>query len=182
MIRRRTFLGSALGAVTLIAGCSSNAGNSTDTQTPNVETLEITETSETSTDQAGEQEVGSQNGGTATPAPSIEFNAILDSMSKCGLTCRKIEYTLQNRGQLSADQVTVGIQVHTRGDQVYDETQSVGNLQARTQKTGITHQIDVGIGGGNKIKNNDGQITLTLTPEAKNGTSEEFTFERTLDV
>lgn len=184
MKRRRTFLGSAMGVVTLLAGCSSDSGNGTDTQTPEVETLEVTDTAPTttSTGQPNDEGTESQVEDTATPEPTVEFNAMLNDVSKCGLTCREIKYTLQNRGQLSANQVTVGIQVHTGGDQVYDATQSIGDLQSRTQKAGITRQIDVGIGGGNKIQNNNGEITLTLTPESESGVSENFTFDRTLDV
>jgi hypothetical protein len=184
MTRRRTLLGSIVGVVTLTAGCSSDSGNTTDTQTPDVETLEITDTSETedAPGSTSSEVTESNDEERSTPKPKVEFHVELDNISECGLTCRKIEYTLQNRGQLSAKQMGVSIRVHTGGEQVYDATQSIGDLQSQTQKTGITHQIDVGLSGGNAIQSNDGEITLTLEPESKNGSSKVFTFERTLDV
>lgn len=184
MKHRRAFLGSAVGAITLIAGCSSNSGDATDTQTPEIETLGSTDTeeSEDSADQPERRVTTTQGQEESTPEPSVEFNAMLNGVSQCGLTCREIEYTIQNRGQRSATQVTVSIQVTTGGEQVYSQTQSIGSVESQTQKSGITHQIDAGMGGGNKIQSNDGDVTIRLMPEAGDSTSSEFIFERTLDV
>ena len=39
---------------------------------------------------------------------------------------------------------------------------------------------NVGLSGGNKIRSNDGEITIKLTPESDSGATQTFTFERTL--
>jgi hypothetical protein len=169
MTRRRTLFGS-VGIVTLTAGCSSNSGNTTDTQTLDVDTLEITDTSETedAPDSINSEVTESNDEETSTPKSKVELHTTLDDISECGLTCRKVDYTLQNRGQLSAEHIGVSIRVHTVGEQVYDATQSTGDLQSQTQKIGITHHIDVGLSGENAIQSNDGDITLTSAPESKN--------------
>jgi len=75
----------------------------------------------------------------------------------------------------------VRIRVFTGGEKIWDEKQAVGTVEAQSQRTGISRDIDVGLLGGRKIQNNDGEVTIKLTPTAA-GVSETFTYERTLDV
>jgi outer membrane murein-binding lipoprotein Lpp len=187
--KRRTVLSTVAAGVASLAGCSSDTGEGTSTQTPDVETLD-SQTDHDSSEQATADPQSERNmtssaeetDQTATPEPAIRFNAELNSLTKCGTTCREIAYKIQNTGRAAADGVTVRIRVQTGGEQVYSETQSIDSIPGRAQKSGIVHQIDVGIGGGSKIKSNDGEVILFLEPEAGNGESETFSFERTLDV
>ncbi|SDG35415.1 hypothetical protein [Halorientalis regularis] len=187
--QRRTLLTAAAAGAALLAGCSSDSGEGTNTQTPEVETLDPRtdddSSEQTDSDPQEEQNMTStaeETGQTETPEPSIQFNAELNSITKCGTTCREIDYTIQNTGRAAAEGVTARIRVRTGGEQVYNEAQSIDNIPSRAQKSGIVHEIDVGIGGGSKIKSNDGEVTLFLEPEASNGAAETFSFERTLDV
>jgi hypothetical protein len=187
--QRRTLLSAVAGGVALLAGCSSDSGEGTKTPTPEVETLDsLTDndsSEQTDSDPQEEPNMTSTEGDagqTDTPEPSVQFNAELNSMTECGTTCREIDYTIQNTGKAVAEGVTVRIRVRTGGDEVYNKTQSIDNIPSRAQKSGIIHQIDVGIGGGSNIKSNDGEVTLFLEPEASSGASETFSFERTLDV
>jgi len=111
----------------------------------------------------------------------VDFEASVEAVEKCSKTCRTLTYALQNRGADPAPDVTVRIQVFTDGEEIWDKDQSVGTLDARSQRSGITRDIDVGLLGGQKIKSNDGEVVIELTPQAA-GVSETFTFERTLDV
>lgn len=119
---------------------------------------------------------------TATSEPAtIEFDATIEQITSCGSTCRTLQYAIINRGQRDAPDVTVNIEVHTGGEKIWDNDQDIDDVDARSQRTGITRDIDVGLGGGNKIKSNDGEVLIVLTPRSE-GVSETFEFEETLDV
>jgi hypothetical protein len=188
-IPRRAVLTSVAAGVALLAGCSSDSGEGTRTRTPEVDTLgSLTDDDSSESSASGPQgetnltSAEEETGSTETPEPSVQYNVELNSMAECGTTCREIDYTVQNTGRATAESITVRIRVQTGGDEVYNETQSIDNIPGRAQKSGIVHRIEVGIGGGTTIKSNDGEVTLFLEPEADDGTSETFSFERTLDV
>jgi hypothetical protein len=73
----------------LTAGCSSNSRDTTDTQTPDVETLEITGTSETddAPDSINSEVTESNDEEITTPKSKVEFHTTLDDISECGLIC-----------------------------------------------------------------------------------------------
>lgn len=193
-MKRRSLLSrvGGIGAVTAVAGCLSGGGDE-GTGTGDAgeqETLEpVTSETAASTDTASTTESEETSGSdetevTATAtvdAPDVNFQTEVENIEKCAKTCRTLTYAVQNRGAETAPDVVVRIRVLTGGEKVYDEKQSVGTIEARSQRTGITRDIDVGLLGGRKIQNNDGEVTIKLTPTAA-GVSETFTYERTLDV
>lgn len=205
-MKRRTLLSrvGGIGAVTAVAGCLTGGGEGTGTgdageqetlepltseTTASAESTETASATETSVD--GETETASatetsanEETETATATsegPDIKFQTAVENIEKCAKTCRTLTYTVQNRGSGPAPDVLVRIRVSTGGEQVYDEEQLVGTIESRSQRTGITRDIDVGVLGGRKIRNNDGEVTIELTPKAA-GVSETFSYERTLDV
>ena len=105
----------------------------------------------------------------------------MEHVERCGTTCRTLTYALENRGTDPAPDVVVRIRVLTGGKTVWDEEQAVGSVDAGETRAGIGRDIDVGPLGGQKIKSNDGEGVIELTPRAA-GVSETFTFERTLYV
>mgnify|MGYP006286650631 CR=1 FL=1 len=191
MVKRRTFLTGVVSGLVALSGCSESSGDTTVSSTPQSQTLsplpKTTSASSSATTEAAQGTPSSQSPGTTqtatpTPEPTIQFHAQIDSISKCGRTCRSLKYTVQNQGLKSANDVSVDIKVFTGGEEVYDTTQSIEDVTKRTELSGITHTIDVGIGGGSKIKGNDGQVTIKITPRSADGTSDTFSFDRTLDV
>jgi hypothetical protein len=207
-MERRKLLASAGGVVGTVtfAGCiTGNSGDPDAGGTGEEETLppmtdtETAASTATSADDSGDPTAttgddGTASGGedtqtataepteTATAEPAqIDFDAEVEEITKCGQTCRKLKYAIINLGQKDAPGVTVRIRIYTGGDKIWDSPQNVGDLSARSQRTGITRDIDVGLSGANKIKGNDGEIRIKLTPQS-DGVSETFTFEATLDV
>ncbi|MFC6954493.1 hypothetical protein [Halorubellus litoreus] len=112
---------------------------------------------------------------------NVDFEATVERVETCSATCRTLTYALENRGTDVAPDVVVRIRVFTGGKKVWDEEQAVGSIEAGSTLSGIGRDIDVGLLGGQKIKSNDGEVVIKLTPRAA-GVSETFTFERTLDV
>lgn len=191
MIERRDILVGMTSGMALLAGCSESTKESTDSPTPQEQTLSPVSTttgSESQTDATTQSRNTPTNSGitsqrsTTTSKPTVKFDAKIDSISKCGRTCRTLKYTIQNRGQVVASNVSVQVQVFTKGEKVYQDMQTIGKVGSRSQLTKLTHEIEVGFGGGSKIKNNDGKVVIKLTPKSSSGTSNTFAFDRTLDV
>jgi hypothetical protein len=136
----------------------------------------------TATESGGDDSATEEPTATATSEPAtIEFDATIEQITSCGTTCRTLQYAIINRGEKDAPDVTVHIEVHTGGEKIWDNDQDIDDVGARSQRTGIIRDIDVGLGGGNKIKSNDGEVLIVLTPHS-DGVSETFEFEETLDV
>jgi hypothetical protein len=183
-MRRRALLGSLAAAVAL-SGCNDTSSDGdTPESTPDQQTLTPTEAPTADATATGGETGASTPTGGPTPTPAgIEFDASLaESTSQCGFTCRTVTYTITNRGMAPAADVTVGITVSTGGDQVYEGAQSIGDVGARSRKSEITKNVDPGLGGGRKVQNNDGQVTVVLKPQAAEGAAATFEFERQLDV
>lgn len=189
-MKRRTLLSrlGGIGAVTTVAGCLTGGGDTTETGDSGEQETLASATSETTraeTTSGGSTESGGEATATATAtdgaSADVDFETAVDNIEKCSKTCRTLTYAVQNRGSENAPDVVVRIQVFTGGEQIWDENQSVGSIESQSQRTGISRDIDVGLFGGRKIQNNDGEVTIKLTPEAA-GVSETFTYERTLDV
>lgn len=199
-MKRRTVLTAAVAGAAGLSGCLSTiTGGGGGGSTPSQETLEPTsgptatdtaaaKTAEDTTTADASTTGDGSDGGTTTgtagedaTAPDVEFDASVDDIQECGRTCRALFYTVSNRGTDDAASVGVRIRVFTGGGKVYDEVQDIGPLDARSKRDGIKKQIDVGLGGAAKIKNNDGAVTIELRPAAASGVSETFTFERTLE-
>ena len=180
----------SLAATVALSGCNDTSGDgSTPEPTPEERTLTPAETP-MATEATANTTAGDGDAGASTPTGSptpmsagVEFDASLaENTSQCGFTCRTVTYTITNRGTATAADVTVGIRVSTGGDQVYNGSQSIGDVGAQSQKSGVTKNVDPGLGVGRKVQNNDGQVTVVLTPQAAGGAAATFEFERQLDV
>lgn len=190
-MRRRALL-ATIAAATTLSGCNDtlSGGNGTAEPTPEQQTLTPADETPTDTPTGPTPTAGDEADGAGTPTASptatpeqVEFDASLaEDASRCGFTCRTVTYTITNLGTASAADVTVNIRVLTGGEQVYEGSQSVGDIGARSRKSGITKDVDPGLGGGRKVQNNDGQVTVILEPRAAGGASATFEFERQLDV
>jgi hypothetical protein len=190
-MRRRALLAS-IAAATTLSGCTDtlSGGNGTAEPTPEQQTLPpadgtATDTPTGATPTGGDEAAGAETptaSPTATPAQVVFDASLAEEADKCGFTCRTVTYTITNRGTATAEGVTVDIRVLTGGEQVYEGSQSVGDIDARSRKTGITKDVDPGLGGGRKVQNNDGRVTVVLAPRAAGGASATFEFERQLDV
>lgn len=183
-MRRRALL-ATLAAAT--AGCTDGPGDGgTPEPTPEQDTL-APETDATATDTATPGGATDTDGSTPSDTPTatperVRFDAEIEQITECGFTCRTLTYTIQNHGAGTAAGVEVGIRVFTGGEQVYEDSQTVGDIDARSQRTGVSKDVDPGLGAGRKIKSNDGQVVVELTPRAEGGAAATFSFDRQLDV
>lgn len=195
-MRRRKLL-SAVGfttAVTATAGCltggsdddstAAGDGNGGSTARPDADGSTTTPQDDGESDDdredapTGEDDSGGEE---STGSADVDFEATVERVETCGTTCRTLTYALENRGTDPAPDVVVRIRVFTGGKKIWDKEQVVGSIGAGETRSGISRDIDVGLLGGRKIKSNDGEVVIELTPRAA-GVSETFTFERTLDV
>lgn len=196
-MRRRRLL-SAVGAATAVAaaaGCLTDGSDDEPTAPDEDSGAATTATTADGSTTASDGDAGGADGGgdgatTSEDASSgdgsdgsanVDFEATVERVEKCSATCRTLTYALENRGTDAAPDVVVRIRVFTGGKKVWDKEQAVGSIDAGGTLSGISRDIDVGLLGGRKIKSNDGEVVIKLTPRAA-GVSETFTFERTLDV
>ena len=110
---------------------------------------------------------------TPTPTPSepeIDFDAAIINTSSCGDYCTTTNYTINNTGRLDAPNVSVNIKVFADGEQLFEGTQNVGNVSARSTSGLQTIDIDVGRGGAFDIASNDGDIIVQFQPTSGNTT------------
>jgi len=121
---------------------------------------------------------------TPTPVDGIGYNVVLNELTKCGQTCRTMDYTTQNRGTDDATGVVAKIRVYTPdtdGEQVYDGEQDIGDLNAGTQRQS-TKDVDTGLVDGRKIQDNDGDIDIRVNLSSNEDETAEFVFDEQLDV
>ncbi|MFB6119158.1 hypothetical protein [Halosegnis sp.] len=128
---------------------------------------------------------GSDGGGsdtTATQAPP-PFDFTIDSIEKCGQTCRDVTATLSNQQSTAASGVTVYTQIYAGNttdsdDRVWSGTEDVGALAANDSYTS-TNRVELSLTEANKVQNNDGWITIVTTVESDDTT---ITFTERRDV
>lgn len=109
---------------------------------------------------------GGGSGGSAATTPPPPFSLRVDSIEPCGDTCRKVTATLTN----NQDRQSTGVTVYTRifagngtdGDVVWQGKQAVGSLGAGQSFTS-TRTVDLGYGGGLKVQQNGGYVTIQTT-------------------
>ena len=186
MTRRRTLLAAITAGTAGVTGCLGLLGDEGTEETGEQETLADSsttppptqETDESATDEGDDE---TANGSEDTP---IEFNVLVDEITECGRTCRTLDYTVQNRGTEDATGVVSRIRVYTPdtdGDQVFDDEQEIGDLDANTQRS-ATKDIDTGLVDGRKIQDNDGDIDIRVNLSSNEGETAEFVFDEELDV
>ncbi len=97
------------------------------------------------------------------------FTLKITDISECGTTCRDVSVALSNEMEEDATNVTVYTWIYagqgTDGDQVWSNSRDVGTLSAGDTLES-TDRVDVGLGGGNAIRSEDGWITIETTVES----------------
>jgi archaellum component FlaG (FlaF/FlaG flagellin family) len=193
-MKRRTLLASGVALASAIAGCSGIGGEETSRSTPEEQSLDTTASDGTATESATDTtdtntETATESEGTDTATPTetaaetqIDYDVELTEITKCGTTCRTATFTVKNTGQKDAPSTSIDAEVLTGGDSVFDDAFEIGDVSARSQRKDIQRDIDVGLGGAQKIQGNDGEVIIEMTPESGDYTGETFSFDRTLDV
>jgi len=195
MTRRRTLLAAITAGAAGTAGClgilggggtaetgeqqTIADGTGTPTGTP-TEDVATQQTIEPATDEPGTD--GGTETGTGTTEPQVNFNVLLDDFSDCGRTCRAVTYTVQNRGGAAATDITVEFALSAGGDVVAEASQSVGDIDPNSQRAGNSKPLSLDSSAVETIRANGGTVTLEITPSTGDGTSETFSFERTVQI
>ncbi|MBX0322939.1 hypothetical protein EGH21_07850 [Halomicroarcula sp. F13] len=124
-------------------------------------------------------------GPTATPNENTPgenhvrpFTIDIRSIEKCGETCRDVTVAITNNGGNARENVTVTTNIYAGNDTVWNAEESVGTLASDASRT-ETKRIDVGLVGGAKIKQNDGEITIETVVRWEGGSA---TFSERRDV
>lgn len=115
-----------------------------------------------------------RTGGPETPAPASQpFAVTIDSIERCGTTCRDVTTTLRNNQRTTARNVTVWTRLFagrgTDGDVVWRGTERVGRLGPGASTT-ATNRVTLSLGDGLAIRSADGWVTLQTTVETAEGT------------
>jgi hypothetical protein len=115
---------------------------------------------------------------TETEPAGFEFE--VTNLSECGRTCRLMESELTNAMNESASNVTLTYDVYAGGNStVWEGRESLGSLAANATSTQEA-RIEVGMGGGLKIRQNGGNATIITTVYA--GGEERAQFSNTQNV
>jgi hypothetical protein len=109
-------------------------------------------------------------GGASTETPPFGFT--IDTIEKCGQTCRDVTSTLSNQQDTTAENVTVHTRIvagqGTDGDVVWRGNEDVGTLPAGESYT-TTRQVELSFADALTIQNNGGWITVQTTVETEDG-------------
>jgi len=196
MTRRRTLLAAVTAGAAGTAGCLGILGSGGDDEVGEQETIAdttgaptATPTEEVATQQtiepATDTDTGTEGGtetGTGTAEPQVSFNVLLDNFSSCGRTCRTVTYTVQNRGDAAATDVTVEFAMRADGEVIYEGSQSVDDIDPNRERPGNTKSLSLDSSAAETIRANGGAVSLEITPTTGDGESETFSFERTVEI
>lgn len=126
-----------------------------------------TETAESDT---ASSDSGSDSGGTASTPP---FGFTVDSIEKCGRTCRDVTSSLTNQQNSTAEDIIVYTRIYagnsTDGDVVWEGSEDVGTLAADESYT-TTRRVELSYGDAYAIEQEDGWITVQTTVETADQT------------
>jgi len=149
-----------LAAVVLVGGIAGalvflGGGCDTVTEGGDTEPAGTTESGDTGGDTSGEQL-------TATPQmenTSASFAYTVDTIEKCGQTCRDVTATITNDGNETATSVTVETNIYTDGDLIWEGGEEIGTLEAGAEYTS-TQRVELSYGDAAKVEDNNGWITI----------------------
>lgn len=181
MRRRRWYLrGVALAGGAIIAGCT---GSDRESQTSGNESSGEQRESHVPEPEPIAQTDEPDDIVAAAQSTSTALGMRIDDITGCGLTCRTFHLTIQNRGERRS-----GLRVEITGytpeigaTEVYSGGLDVGAIPAAHERSGIRHDIDVGVSDGQRIERNDGNVALRFEIVSAGETIETFTFDVQLD-
>lgn len=104
--------------------------------------------------------------GSATPEPRPEFVTTVESVERCGQTCRDVPSAVTNEGSADATGVTVYTRIfvgqETSGDVVWTGTADVGRLPAGASHA-TTKRVELSLADAAAVRSADGWITIQTT-------------------
>lgn len=106
-------------------------------------------------------------GDDASAGPPFRFR--IETIERCGRTCRDVTATLVNGQDQGASDLVVETAIYAGndtndGDRVWRDSERVGSLAADAEHTS-TRRVDLGWGGGLAVKRAGGWITVETTVE-----------------
>lgn len=128
---------------------------------------------------------GGSNGGSGAAdgeqLPPYYFT--INSIEKCGQTCRDVTVTLTNNRNQTANDVTVYTRIYAgnntdQSNKVWEGKEQIGTMQPNESVTS-TKRVKLSYSEGLKVKNHDGWITIVTTVESMDVT---ITFKEQRDV
>ncbi len=154
------FIGGPLPDVTADAGADGPA-----TATP------AEESNPDPTQSDGTGDAGDSNAeGTPTRAESPGYAFTIETIEKCGSTCRDVTARLTNSGGETRREVRVTTKMYAGDDLLWSGNETVGTLDAGESHVS-TRRVKVGFSGGLAIKSNDGYVTIVTVIDSASGTT-----------
>lgn len=125
----------------------------------------------------------SGDGGDETTQSLPPFAFGIDSIDKCGETCRDVTATITNQQNETATSVTVYTRIYAgnstdSGDRIWSGNEQVGTLEANGSYTS-TKRVELSLLEARQVQNNGGWITVLTTVESDEMT---VTFKSRRDV
>jgi hypothetical protein len=107
---------------------------------------------------------------TTETATRSGYDFVIETIEKCGNTCRDVTARLTNDGQSTRRNVSVTTKVYADGDLLWSGNETVGTLDSGgTHRS--TKRVDVGFSGGMAISANDGYVTIVTIVESEEETT-----------
>jgi len=111
--------------------------------------------------------------GTAPTEPRSEFVTRVESVERCGQTCRDVSSTVTNEGSAGAAGVTVYARLFvgqgTSGDLIWTGTEDVGRLPAGASHA-TTTRVELSLVEAAAVQSADGWITIQTTIQSNQRT------------
>lgn len=104
---------------------------------------------------------------TATQGPA--FDSEIESIERCGTTCRDVTATLTNTGGAPAENVVVETNVYADDRLLWEGRTDVGTLAAGESYT-ETRRIELGYADAYAVEQNDGWVTIETIVRFDGGT------------
>lgn len=108
--------------------------------------------------------------GTTTRAENPGYGFTIETIEKCGSTCRDVTARLANSGSETRRAVRVTTKMYAGDDLLWSGNETVGTLDAGESHVS-TKRVQVGFGGGMAIKSNDGYVTIVTIIDSASGTT-----------
>ena len=111
--------------------------------------------------------------GTAPTEPRSEFVTRVESVKRCGQTCRDVTSTVTNEGSAGAAGVTVYVRLFagqgTSGNLIWTGTEDVGRLPAGASHATVT-RVELSLMEAAAVQGADGWITIQTTIQSNQRT------------
>ena len=145
-------------------------GGSDETATPYSDTVVVDSTDSGSS--------GGGDGGAAATESQEPFSFVIESITKCGQTCRDVNGTIVNQQDHTAEGVVIRSEIYTGGDMIWRGSSEAGDLASGESYTD-DKRVELSYSEAYTVQQNDGEILIKTYVQTEETT---YVFKQTRNV